>query len=98
MGVRRGVRRPHGERRMKFRLVPTLLILLAVAVTIRLGFWQRDRAHQKEGIEARITRYESAPPQTVTKAPIPVQAIEYHRVRAYGRFVPGRVVYLDKSP
>lgn len=93
-----GVRRRHGERRMKFRLVPTLLILLAMAVTIRLGFWQRDRAHQKEAIEARIERYESAPPQTVTKAPIPVRTIEYHRVRAYGRFVPERVVYLDNRP
>lgn len=83
---------------MKFRLVPTLLILLAMAVTIRLGFWQRDRAHQKEAIEARIARYESAPPQTVTMAPIPAGAIEYHRVRAYGSFMPERAVYLDNRP
>ncbi|MGN6804878.1 MAG: SURF1 family protein [Trinickia sp.] len=83
---------------MKFRLVPALLILFVMAVTIRLGFWQLDRAHQKEAIEARISRYESAPPQIVTKAPIAAQAIEYHRVRAYGRFVPQRVVYLDNRP
>lgn len=83
---------------MKFRLLPTLLILLAMAVTIRLGFWQLDRAHQKEAIQTRIERFESAPPQTVTKTPVAAQSIEYHRVRAYGRFMPERVVYLDNRP
>ncbi|GLU32878.1 SURF1 family protein [Trinickia caryophylli] len=83
---------------MKFRLVPALLILVAMAITIRLGFWQRDRAHQKEAIEARIEQFEHAPPQTVTKAPIAAGAIEYHRVRAYGRFMPEHVVYLDNRP
>lgn len=34
-------------------LVPTLLVLAAVAVMIRLGFWQLDRLHQKEALLAR---------------------------------------------
>ncbi|MDE2435349.1 MAG: SURF1 family protein [Sphingomonadales bacterium] len=29
---------------------PTLLVLLAAGVMIRLGFWQLDRLHQKEGL------------------------------------------------
>jgi surfeit locus 1 family protein len=29
-------------------IVPTLLVLIAVAVMARLGFWQLDRMHQKE--------------------------------------------------
>src|SRR5258708_3521660 len=83
---------------MKFRLVPVLLILIVVAVTVRLGFWQRDRAHQKEALQAHITQFENAPAQPVTSAPIALKDIEFHRVRAVGTFVPERVVYLDNRP
>lgn len=34
-------------------VVPTLIVLAAVAVMIRLGFWQLDRMHQKEALLAR---------------------------------------------
>jgi surfeit locus 1 family protein len=34
-------------------IVATLLVLAAVAVMIRLGFWQLDRLHQKEALLAR---------------------------------------------
>ena len=77
---------------MKIRLIPTLLILIVVAVTVRLGFWQRDRAHQKEALQAHITQYESAPAQTVGAAPIALKDIEFHRVRAVGQFMPQQVV------
>ncbi|MBB3256250.1 cytochrome oxidase assembly protein ShyY1 [Paraburkholderia bannensis] len=83
---------------MKIRLVPALLILIVMAVTIRLGFWQRDRAHQKEALQAQITQYENAAPRTVGAAPIALKAIEFHRVRAKGTFEPARVVYLDNRP
>jgi surfeit locus 1 family protein len=83
---------------VKIRLIPALLILLAMAVTTRLGFWQLDRAHQKEALEAQIMRYAHAAPQAVTAAPISLQSIEFHRVRASGRFVPQHVVYLDNRP
>ncbi|WP_042338384.1 SURF1 family protein [Paraburkholderia ferrariae] len=83
---------------MKFRLVPALLILVVMAVTIRLGFWQRDRAHQKEALEAQIERYEAAPPQTVSAAPLALAGIQFHRVRATGTFMPDLAVYLDNRP
>lgn len=83
---------------MKIRLVPALLIALVMAVTIRLGFWQRDRAHQKEALQAQIDRYEHAPAQAVGAQPLALAAIEYHRVRAVGRFMPEHVVYLDNRP
>lgn len=34
-------------------LIPTLLVLAAVAVMIRLGFWQLERMHEKEALIAR---------------------------------------------
>ena len=43
---------------MKIRLWPTVLILIVVAITLRLGFWQRDRAHQKEALNAQIVAFE----------------------------------------
>jgi surfeit locus 1 family protein len=83
---------------VRIRWVPAFLILLVMAVTIRLGFWQLDRAHRKEMLEAQIVRYEHAPPRAVTAAPVALESVEFHRVRAYGRFVPGYVVYLDNRP
>jgi cytochrome oxidase assembly protein ShyY1 len=38
-------------------LIPTLLVLVAVATMIRLGFWQIDRLHQKEAL---LTHYAAA--------------------------------------
>jgi cytochrome oxidase assembly protein ShyY1 len=83
---------------MKIRLVPALLILIVMAVTIRLGFWQRDRALQKEALQAQIERYEAAPPQIVGATPLPLKDMEFHRVRATGTFMPDLVVYLDNRP
>jgi cytochrome oxidase assembly protein ShyY1 len=83
---------------MKIRLLPALAILLVMAVTIRLGFWQLDRAHQKEALAGQIARYERAPARNVTATPIALKSIEFHRVRAYGRFLPQYVVYLDNRP
>jgi surfeit locus 1 family protein len=83
---------------MKIRLIPTLLILIVVAVTVRLGFWQRDRAHQKEALQAQITQFEHAPAQNIGAAPVALKDIEFHRVRAAGQFMPQQVVYLDNRP
>ena len=83
---------------MKIRWMPALLILIVVAVTVRLGFWQRDRAHQKEALEARITQFENAPAQQLSAAPVELKDIEFHRVKAVGRFLTDYVVYLDNRP
>jgi cytochrome oxidase assembly protein ShyY1 len=83
---------------MKIRFWPTVLILIVVAVTLRLGFWQRDRAHQKEALNARIVAFENAPAQRVGVDPMPLKAVEFHRVKARGEFMPERVVYLDNRP
>jgi surfeit locus 1 family protein len=83
---------------MKIRWLPALLILLVIAVTVRLGFWQRDRAHQKEALQAHITQFENARAEPVSRAPVALKEIEFHRVRARGSFVADKVVYLDNRP
>ena len=37
----------------------TLLVLAAVGVMLRLGFWQLDRLHQKEALLARYASAEA---------------------------------------
>ncbi|HDR8961505.1 TPA: SURF1 family protein [Burkholderia vietnamiensis] len=83
---------------MKIRWLPALLILAVVAAAIRLGFWQRDRAHQKEALQADIVRYEHAAPVDLGAQPVALASIEFHRVRAKGRFMPEQVVFLDNRP
>ncbi len=39
--------------KQRIPILPTIVVLLAVAVMIRLGFWQIDRLHQKEALLAR---------------------------------------------
>jgi len=36
-------------------LLPTLVVLIAVAIMVRLGFWQLDRLSQKQAMVARYT-------------------------------------------
>jgi surfeit locus 1 family protein len=83
---------------MKIRFWPALIILIVMAITVRLGFWQRDRAHQKEALNAQIVAFEQAPVQRVGAAPIALKDINFHRVMARGTFMPERVVYLDNRP
>ena len=49
----------------RFPWVATIIVLAAVGLMVRLGFWQLDRLHQKE---AMIARYSAAESQS---APVP---------------------------
>lgn len=42
-------------------ILPTLLVLAAVAVMVRLGFWQLDRLGQKEALLARFEAAQNNP-------------------------------------
>jgi surfeit locus 1 family protein len=83
---------------MKIRFWPALIILIVMVLTVRLGFWQRDRAHQKEQLNAQIVAFENAPVQRVGATPLALKDIEFHRVLARGTFMPDQVVYLDNRP
>jgi len=45
----------------KLPLLPTLLVLAAVALMVRLGFWQLSRLHEKEALLARYGAAETTP-------------------------------------
>ena len=46
-------------------VIPTIVVLAAIALMVRLGFWQLDRLHQKEAL---LTRYAAA---VATSADVP---------------------------
>ena len=78
------------------------LILLAtvvgVAATLRLGFWQLDRAAQKVAIQARIEARRTLPAlgnaELATTTPAAAQQHE-RRAELHGRWRPRQTVYLD---
>jgi len=52
-------------------IIPTLLVLAAVALMIGLGVWQLRRATWKEGLLARFAAAEQLPPIAFPTAPLP---------------------------
>lgn len=51
-------------------LIPTILVVAAVAVMIGLGFWQIRRAHEKEALLAQYRAAAGQPPVTFPTAPV----------------------------
>jgi cytochrome oxidase assembly protein ShyY1 len=51
-------------------IVPTIIVLAAVAVMISLGVWQLRRAQWKEGLLAQYARAESLPPIVFPTQPL----------------------------
>jgi len=43
-------------------IVPTIIVLLAALLMVRLGFWQLHRLHEKEALLARYSANQSKPP------------------------------------
>lgn len=69
-------------------LFATLLVLLACAVMVRLGFWQLDRLAQRRAFNARVSEQMAQPPLDLNDAPpeADLAAMEYRTVRLSGRF------------
>jgi surfeit locus 1 family protein len=66
-----------------------------MAITARLGFWQLDRAHQKEVLQAQYERMRNAPPVELRGAD--PHAERYQRVRVTGEFDPRYEILLDNQ-
>src|SRR5438094_9812731 len=51
-------------------IIPTIVVLAAVALMIALGTWQLQRAKWKEGLLARYAQAEKLPPITWPTVPL----------------------------
>jgi len=79
-------------------LIPTLLVLIAVGVMIRLGFWQLDRLGQKEALLDRYARAQAnsaevAWPRSASEA----ERALYRRARIYCSSVAGSTTKAGSS-
>lgn len=82
-------------------VILTLLVLLAVGVFIRLGFWQLERLAERRARNAQIQTQSSLPPLDLNQhlpAPADLAQMEYRMVTATGVFDPAGEVLLSNQP
>jgi cytochrome oxidase assembly protein ShyY1 len=60
-------------------IVPTLIVAIAVAVMIALGFWQISRAHWKEALLATYRAAQQEPPLYGLPADAPIDSLAFRR-------------------
>ena len=72
----------------RFRWIPFIAALIAVAIGVSLGNWQMRRADQKETIEKSLFSREAAPPVAlVRKRDVAGQVVDSDRASAWFSFV-----------
>lgn len=73
-----------------------VLTVLGMALFIRLGFWQLDRAGQKEAL---LAQYAAGQQSQVAITPQTASALaRYQRVSVSGRYDPSHQILLDNMP
>jgi surfeit locus 1 family protein len=86
------------RRRFRPSLLPTLGMLLLVAVTIALGNWQRQRAHDKQALRDQYEAASRAPPLALDAdkdvAADPVR-FRFRAVRAQGTYDAAHQLLID---
>ena len=90
--------RPAGVEPVWRRVVVLVVALAAIALALRLGFWQLDRAAQKVALQASLDLRGGEPPLTaaeLAREAAGVQAQAFRRVRIAGTWAAERTVYLD---
>jgi len=75
-----------------------LAALVVMAVTARLGWWQLDRAAQKNALQAAIESHAAAPELAADALPAgesEAQLLQHRRIRLHGTWLPEHTIYLD---
>lgn len=88
---------PLAGRQFRPTLIPTLVTLVLLPVMISLGFWQIDRAEQKQAILDEYRQREQLPPLELAAAVADPERIRYRRARLVGEFDAARVVFVDNK-
>jgi surfeit locus 1 family protein len=76
-------------------LWPTLGTVILLPVLTGLGFWQLDRAGQKQHLQQQYDAGLSAPPLTLTTALVDIASVKYRRVVVRGVYAPAQEILLD---
>jgi surfeit locus 1 family protein len=84
-----------GRYRFEPTLIPTLATLLGIALLNSLGFWQLERAEEKQEILARFEQRSQGAALRLDAALTDPQALEYRRVQAQGVYDESQQIWLD---
>jgi cytochrome oxidase assembly protein ShyY1 len=84
--------------KFRFRWIPFIAAVMAVALGLSLGNWQMRRAAQKEAIEQKLVSRQAAEPLTLRDAVVDIDEVEYRRIAVTGQFRKDWPVYLDNRP
>lgn len=79
------------------RFVPTIVTLMLLPVLIGLGFWQLDRAEQKEAAKTLVQIRGQETAQRISSSPVDAAAIAHYKVVVSGRYAPRHQFYLDNK-
>lgn len=79
------------------KIIPTLAALLVILVTARLGFWQLDRAHQRDALEEKMLAVRSSPPIILGPALIEAKSLDAYPAMVQGEWVKEKTLFLDNQ-
>lgn len=79
------------------RFWPTVAALIVVVVTVLLGRWQLDRAHQREEQAARYDSLAKQAPVAIGGDLIDARVLDFHRVSARGEWLTKYGIFLDNQ-
>jgi len=79
------------------RIVPTLAAILVIAVTLRMGFWQLDRARQRDALETQLSAVRNAVPLQLGTEMFDGKVLEFHPAQVRGEWVKDKLVFLDNQ-
>lgn len=77
------------------RWAPTTAVVLLVPACIAAGFWQLDRAGQKQALQDEYDTRTRAPALAIEVTPQDADHLRYRRVQAQGRYETERQILLE---
>jgi surfeit locus 1 family protein len=92
---KRSLRLRIGRYELQPSLIPTLLALVMLPLLLGLGFWQLERAAEKELLLEAYERRTAAPPLQLAAAPRVAEPLEHRRTVLVGRYDPAAQILLD---
>lgn len=83
--------------RGRFRpgLAPTVLVVVLLPAFLALGFWQLERAAEKERLQASYDARAARPAVRIEPRVQSVETLQFYRVTARGRYEPQYQVLID---
>lgn len=77
------------------RWAPTVAVMLLTPICVAAGFWQLDRAGQKQALQDEYDRRSRVPALAVESTPQNADDLRFRRVQVQGRYEPDRQLLLE---